>query len=370
MALSLFRKRHPPVGAMPGTLLVPDNALPPKIHVMQYSRAEYTECDVEDVERLPGMLHAERVTWIDVQGLGNEALLRRLADLFKIHPLALEDVVNTPQRPKAEEYDDHLLLITRMVRLLGPYEMDREQVAIFVGSNYVISFQEHYGDVLDPVRHRIRDPRTPTRQHHADFLGYALLDTIVDGYYPILEALSDRLERLEDRVLTRNPTRKTLDRLNRIKNELIVLRRGLWPQLEALNRVLRDPNRFLCEEVRVYLRDTTDHCAQLVDVLDSNRELINGLLNTYLSIASNRTNEVMKVLTIMASIFIPLTFVAGIYGMNFKYMPETQSRWGYPLALAAMAVASGLLLLYFRHRGWIGGTDEEDDDDELPPRPS
>jgi magnesium transporter len=369
MIFSLFQKRHPPVGATPGTLLVPEDALPPRIYVMQYDAAEFTEQTVDDVELLPGLLHPNKVTWIDVQGLGNEALLRRLAELFNIHLLALEDVVNTPQRPKAEEYDDHLLLITRMVRLLSPNEIDREQVAIFVGSNYVLSFQEHYGDILDPVRNRVRDPRTPTRHHLSDFLGYALLDTIVDGYYPIMEALSDRLERLEDRVLTGNPTRKTLDRLNRIKNELILLRRGLWPQLEALNRVLRDPNRFLCEEVRVYLRDTTDHCAQLLDVLDSNRELINGLLNTYLSIASNRTNEVMKVLTIMASIFIPLTFVAGIYGMNFDHMPELHSRWGYPAALIMMLVASGILLLYFRHRGWIGGSAEEDEDEEGPPRP-
>jgi magnesium transporter len=164
----------------------------------------------------------------------------------------------------------------------------------------------------------------------------------------------------------------TLDRLNRVKNDLVVLRRALWPQLEALNRVLRDPNRFVSEEVRIYLRDTTDHCAQLVDVLDSNRELINGLLNTYLSIVGNRTNEVMKVLTIMASIFIPLTFVAGIYGMNFDYMPELRLRWGYPAALIMMALASAGLLLYFRHRGWLGGGgDEEDEEDEegTPPDP-
>jgi len=364
MTLSIFRKRHPPVGSAPGTLVVPEDAPPPRIHVIVFNREEVRELNVTDPDQLPGLVEADHVTWIDVQGLGNEALLRRIGEHFKIHPLALEDVVNTPQRPKAEEYDDHLLLITRMVRMLSAFDIQREQVAFFVGTGYVLSFQETYGDVLDAVRHRIRDARTPVRQHGSDFLGYTLLDTVIDAYYPVMEALSERLERLEDRVLTGSPTRTTLDRLNRVKNDLIVLRRALWPQLEALNRVLRDPNRFLTEEVRVYLRDTTDHCAQLVDVLDSNRELINGLLNTYLSIVSNRTNEVMKVLTIMASIFIPLTFVAGIYGMNFDYMPELHSRWGYPAALLMMLLASAVLLFYFWRRGWIGERGRRDEEEE------
>ncbi|HKE13763.1 MAG TPA: magnesium/cobalt transporter CorA [Kofleriaceae bacterium] len=369
MSLSFFRKRHPPVGSRPGTLVVAEDALPPRIHVILYSRDTVRELDVTDVEQLPPLLGPDHVTWVDVQGLGDEPLLRRMAEQFHIHPLALEDVVNTPQRPKAEEYDHHLLLITRMVRLISAYDIDREQVTIFLGENYVLTFQEHYGDVLDPVRGRCRDSRAPVRAHVADFLGYAVLDTIIDAYYPVMEALSDRLERLEDRVLTRNPTRTTLDRLNRVKNDLVVLRRGLWPQLEALNRLLRDPNRFISEEVRVYLRDTTDHAAQLVDVLDSNRELINGLLNTYLSIVGNRTNEVMKVLTIMASIFIPLTFVAGVYGMNFEYMPELHSRWGYPAALGFMVLSSLSLLFYFRHRGWLGDRhhDDDDEDEARPP---
>ena len=364
----LFRKRHPPVGARPGTLVVPEGALPPRIRVMRYGGDQVHELEVPDPEPLPALVGGDLVTWIDVQGLGNEDLLRRFADLFHIHPLALEDVVNAPQRPKAEEYEHHLLLIARMVRLVSRFDIDREQVAIFIGKDYVLSFQEHYGTVLDPVRQRIRDGIGMIRKLGADYLGYALLDTIVDAYYPTVEALSERLERLEDRVLTGSPTNVTLDRLNRVKNDLVLLRRGVWPQNEALNRLLRDSNPFLCDEVRIYLRDTADHCAQLIDVLDSNRELINGLLNTYLSIVSNRTNEVMKVLTIMASIFIPLTFVAGLYGMNFDYMPELHKRWGYPVALGVMLLAGVGLLLYFRHRGWLGrGVDKDDLDDEEPP---
>lgn len=369
MNVSLFRKRHPPVGSRPGTLAISKEAVKPHVRVMQYGRAgAVLEQDVPDIEALPGLLRDDRVTWIEIEGLGDEALLRRLGAIFHIHPLALEDVVNAPQRPKAEEYAEHLLLITRMARLINAYDVDREQVAIFVGKTYILTFQEHYrdGDVLDPVRQRIREGIGPICSFGADYLGYALIDTIIDAYYPVVEALSERLEKLEDRILSGRSSRTVLDRLNRIKNDAIVLRRAMWPQLEALNRLQRDPTRFLSDDVRLYLRDTTDHCAQVVDVLDSSRELINGMLNTYLSLVSNKTNEVMKVLTIMSSIFIPLTFVAGVYGMNFAYMPELSSRWGYPAALIVMAIAVIGLLVYFYRKGWLGGGDEDDDDDVRP----
>ena len=367
MNVSLFRKRHPPVGSRPGTLAISVEAVKPHVRLMQYGHdGAVLEREVSDIEALPGLLREDRVTWVEVEGLGDEALLRRLGAIFQIHALALEDVVNAPQRPKAEEYAEHLLLITRMARLINAYDVDREQVAIFIGKSYILSFQEHYrdGDVLDPVRQRIREGIGPIRKLGADYLGYALIDTIIDAYYPVVEALSERLEKLEDRIMSGRSTQTVLDRLNRIKNDAIVLRRAMWPQLEALNRLQRDPTRFLSDEVRLYLRDTTDHCAQIVDVLDSSRELINGLLNTYLSLVSNKTNEVMKVLTIMASIFIPLTFVAGVYGMNFQYMPELHARWGYPISLVAMALVVIVLLIFFRHRGWLGGGDDDDEDDE------
>jgi magnesium transporter len=373
MTVSLFRKRHPPVGSRPGTLAMSTEAVKPHVRVMQYGVDAVLEHEVPDIEELPGLLRDDRVTWLDIEGLGDEALLRRLGAIFQIHPLALEDIVNAPQRPKAEEYAEHLLLITRMARLINAYDVDREQVAIFVGKSYVLTFQEHYrdGDVLDPVRQRIREGIGPIRNLGADYLGYALIDTIIDAYYPVVEALSERLEKLEDRILSGRSSQTVLDRLNRIKNDAIVLRRAMWPQLEALNRLQRDPTRFLSDEVRLYLRDTIDHCAQVVDVLDSSRELINGMLNTYLSLVSNKTNEVMKVLTIMASIFIPLTFVAGVYGMNFKHMPELGASWGYPASLVLMALMVIALLIFFRLRGWLGGGGDDDDDDDLDrPHPS
>ena len=373
MNVSLFRKRHPPVGSRPGTLAISTEAVKPHVRVMQYGLDAMLEQEVPDIEQLPGLLREDRVTWIDIEGLGDEALLRRLGTIFQIHPLALEDIVNAPQRPKAEEYAEHLLLITRMARLINAYDVDREQVAIFVGKSYVLTFQEHYrdGDVLDPVRQRIREGIGPIRSHGADYLGYALIDTIIDAYYPVVEALSERLEKLEDRIMSGRSSQTVLDRLNRIKNDAIVLRRAMWPQLEALNRLQRDPTRFLSDGVRIYLRDTLDHCAQIVDVLDSSRELITGLLNTYISLMGSKTNEVMKVLTIMSSIFIPLTFVAGVYGMNFRHMPELGERWGYPAALIVMVLMVIGLLIYFRHRGWLGGrADDEEDDDVERPHPS
>jgi magnesium transporter len=363
-SISLFRKGHPPVGARPGTLVIPANAARPKVDVIHYGPAECRTLECQSVADLAPLLGEGTTTWIDVEGLGDEALLRELAVMFHIHPLALEDVANAPQRPKAEEYDEHLLLVARMARLNDEMELDIEQVAMFVGSNYVLSFGERPGDVLDPVRNRIKDGKGAIRGGGPGYLAYAILDCIIDAYYPVIERLSAKLEKLEDRVLVA-PTPRLLDQLNRIKTDLVLLRRGVWPQLETLNRLLRETNPFLGDNVQVYLRDPTDHCAQLVDVIDSHRELVNGLLNTYLSVVSNRTNEVMKVLTIMSSIFIPLTFMAGIYGMNFDFMPELHQPWAYPVLLGSMLAVALVLVYYFWRRGWIGGGGSQGDDDEL-----
>jgi magnesium transporter len=361
--LSLFRKRHPPVGARPGTLVVTESDLRPRMSVVCYDGEGVEEAAIATVAELDRYLVPGRVVWLDVQGLGDEQLLRTLGDRLQLHPLALEDVVNVPQRPKIEEYAEQLFVITRMARLVGASGLDVEQVAIVIGSTWVLSFQEHYGDILDPVRVRIREGKGPLRHAGPDYLAYALLDTIVDGYFPVMEELGERVARLESRIMTR-PHPTCVDRINEVKSVLDTLRRGIWPQREALNRLPREPTRFLSDQVRLYLRDTTDHCAQLVDAVDSHRDLVNGLMNTYLSVMSHRTNEVMKVLTIMASIFIPLTFLAGIYGMNFERMPELHSVWGYPVALTVMVLSAGGMLLWFRRRGWLGGGAEDDGDDD------
>jgi magnesium transporter len=359
----IFRKRHPPVGSRPGTLVAPEGSPPPKMRVMRYDADSVDEFDVA-VEDLKTVLQAGKTAWIDVQGLGDETVLRGIAGIFDIHPLTLEDIVNAPQRPKAEEFKNHLLLITRMASMKSASVTEIEQVAVLVGRGYVLSFQENYGDCLDPVRHRIRDGRGRIRSSSPGYLSYAIVDTIIDGYYPIIDTLSARLTRIEELMLLR-PSPAMLQRLNRIKTDLILVRRGVWPQQETIARLLRDPSEFLPDDVTPFLRDTLDHCSQLVDVVDSHRELVNGLMNTYLSVTSNRTNDVMKVLTIMASIFIPLTFIAGIYGMNFDHMPELHRPWAYPAALGLMATISIGMLIYFWRRGWLGGNGEADfgDDD-------
>ena len=330
---------------------------------MHYDASGYTETPVADPAELKPMLGRPGVTWIDVTGIGDEKIIRSLGEIFEIHPLALEDVVNTPQRPTIEAYPTHQLLVTRTYELTKSTELRFEQISIFVGKDYVLSFEEHDGPELDPVRVRVREGKGPIRDAGPDYLAYALVDTIVDGYYPVIEGLSDSLVKLEERIMTR-PTPGALNRLNRIKLVLAALNRGILPQREALTRLLRETTgTFFSANVRVYLRDTLDHCAQLADIVDTNRDLANNLLNTYLSLVSVRTNDVMKVLTIMATIFIPLSFLTGLYGMNFE-MPEVHWAYGYPAVLAIMAVCVVWMLFYFRRKGWLGQGDDRADDVE------
>lgn len=360
--LRTFHKRHPPVGTRPGTLVIPTVSPKPAITVIDYDVGHATTQQVTDVQSLRTLLDGKGVAWIDVQGFGDEATIRAIGDIFSVHPLALEDVVNVPQRPKFEEYPgDQMLWIMRMARMTDE-ELVVEQVGLIVGPNYVISFQETHGDVLDPVRNRVREGKGAIRTAGAVYLAYAILDTIIDADYPVLEALSARLEVLEANIAEREPAPWMVREMNLIKARLVILRRGIWPQQEALTRVLRGDSRLVPDDVRIYLRDTHDHCNQLVDVIDSQRELVSSLMNTYLSLMSNRTNDVMKLLTILSAIFIPLTFVVGIYGMNFDFMPELHERWAYPIVIGVMLAISTGMLLWFWRKGWIGGKREPDRD--------
>lgn len=355
--MRIFQKRHPPVGARPGTLVVGADATSTTISVVQYDATQVTRTEVADAAALSPLLAAAGTAWVDVCGFGSESMLRAVGDQFAIHPLALEDVVNAPQRPKVEDYPGQLLLISRMARFDAQGELDIEQVGLLVGPSWVLSFQERPGDVFEPVRRRLADGKGPIRTAGPSYLAYAIVDTIVDGYYPVIEAISTELERLELELDERTGP-WLVRRLNAAKTRLVLLRRGLAPQQEALTRMTREGARLVPEEVRLHLRDTLDHCAQLVDVIDSHRELINSMMSTYLSMVSHRTGEVTKVLTIGASIFIPLTFLAGLYGMNFVDMPGLRSHWGFAAVLVAMAAVSAGMLLYFRHRGWLGSDDE------------
>jgi len=359
----MFRKRHPPVGARPGTLVINDHAPKPVIRVFEYKPDSVKEHELSEVAQLRGLLHEDSVSWIDVQGLGDEDVLRSIAKVFDLHPLALEDVVNVPQRPKVEDYEKHLLFITRMVILDDAYTVEAEQVSVFIGPRFVLTFQERHGDVLDPVRARLRQGKGPIRRSGADYLAYAIIDTVVDGYYPILESLGEVLESMEDDIIER-PRRSLLQKIHQIKRELLAIRRAIWPQREAINALIRDDNALISDTVRVYLRDVYDHCVQIIDVVETYRELAGGLMDIYLSSVSNRMNEVMKVLTIMASIFIPLTFMAGVYGMNFENMPELRVRWAYPILIAAMVAVAAVMVVYFRRKGWIGAEPAQEKEDD------
>lgn len=357
--LSVFKKRHPPVGARPGTLVVSAGSVPPRMHAFTYDATGVAEQDVPDAASAKALLKSTGVTWVDIQGLGDEATLRAVAAAFGMHLLALEDVVNVPQRPKIESYGEQQLLVTRMIRLREDSALDIEQVSLVFGPGYLLSFQERYGDVLDPVRRRLRDGLGPMRRLGSDYLAYALLDTIVDGYYPIIEQLGEQLADLEHNMM-RRIRRRDLDQINQVRNSLAGMARAILPQREALTRLLRENGSAFSKDVLVYLRDTLDHCAQLADVVDSHRDLASGLLNTYLSLVGMRTNDVMKVLTIMSSIFIPLTFMAGIYGMNFDAMPELHEPWAYPALLLVMVATAVAMLAFFWRRGWLSGEDEDD----------
>ena len=349
--------RRPPVGARPGTLHIPHDAPAPVLRACRFDTANLDELAIPDVAALRTVGEAGRTLWVDVQGLGDLEVIEALGSVFHLHPLVLEDLVHVPQRPKVDDYADHVLLVTRMIRIVDE-SLDVEQVAIVLGEDFVLSVQERPGDVLDPVRHRLRTPGSKMRHSGPDYLAYAILDTIVDAYFPVMEDVGEALESLEDQVLSGSSI-DVVSELAQARRVLTQLRRAMWPQRDALAKLLREPHPLLTADLRVYLRDTQDHTVQLVDLLESQRELVNGLMNTHLTVVSNRMNEVMKVLTIMASIFIPVTFLAGLYGMNFDYMPELHYRFAYPVLLLVMAVVTAIMLVYFRWRGWLGARESE-----------
>lgn len=348
----IFKKRRPPAGSTPGTLLISDKATHTRIRVMQYSPDSLVEKEIP-IDEVPQHISDATMTWIDVHGLKDEAILRRLAEIFNIHPLALEDVVHTPQRPKTEIFEQNQFIITRMTYMATIHDAEMEQLSLFVGKNYVLTFQNHTTGTLEPVRSRIRTNKGTIRKMGADYIAYAILDSVIDKCYPVLEDFGEELETIEHSTIV-SPTQKTLQRIYHVKRELLDIRRSIWPQRDMLSSLIRDDSPFISSTVRVYLRDCYDHIIQLMDVVDTYREISSNLMDIYLSTISNKTNEVMKVLTVIASIFIPLTYIVGIYGMNFEFMPELHTRWGYPAIWVLMITLGVGMAIYFRRRGWLG----------------
>jgi magnesium transporter len=341
-------------GTAPGTLVFDPAAPHPAMQLIAYSADDLVERTIEDPEEIRAELGRWPVVWINVDGIGNGELLRRIGEIFRVHLLAMEDVVNLGQRAKVEPYDEDLFIVARMPTADLP---QTEQVSIFLGSAYVLTIQERPGDVFESVRERIRKGRLRVRSSSPDYLVYALLDAIVDSFFPILDITGEELHRLEDEVLDA-PDKSTVHQIHRIRRTLVELRRAVGPHREALNTLLREAS-YIRAETAVFLRDTYDHAIRIMDLLETQREISSDLMATYLSAVSNRMNEVMKVLTIVATIFIPLGFIAGVYGMNFNSdvspwnMPELNWFLGYPFALSLMAgVAAAFLWLIWR-RGWF-----------------
>jgi magnesium transporter len=324
---------------------------------MAYGPDGVVEEAIEDLGRVRQIVGAHPVTWINVDGLGAADPVRQLGEMFGLHRLALEDVMNVSQRAKVETYGDTVFLVARMVSL--GERLQTEQISMFLGGNFVLTFQEKHGDCFDPVRERIRKGGGRIRSRGPDYLVYALLDAVIDHYFPVLEEYGERLETLEGRILT-DPDEHIPGKVLAAKRDLLALRRAIWPHREAVNSLLREPVTLVTDSTRTYLRDCYDHAVQIIDMLESHREHASSLMDLHLAGVSNRMNDVMKVLTIIATVFIPLSFIAGLYGMNFDpdasawNMPELGWRYGYPAALALMAAMAGGMFWYFRRKGWLG----------------
>ncbi|MDG2990347.1 magnesium/cobalt transporter CorA [Candidatus Synechococcus calcipolaris G9] len=355
-------------GTLPGTLTIEADAPIPDIILIEYDKDRAVRLNLDSPEAFIPYLETPTVSWIDVQGLGDENVLQRLGRVFGLHPIVLEDIVNVPQRPKVEDHDHQLLLITRMVT---PKEDGRgfytEQVSLVLGKSYLLTVQEEpTRDCFDLVRQRIRTNRGTIRQNGCDYLLYALIDAIIDGFFPVLEDYGERIELLEDEVVA-NPSRETLEEVHQIRRELLALRRAIWPQRDALNAMIRDRSELLSDDVQIYLRDCYDHAIQVLDMVETYRELAASLMDVYLSSVGNKMNEIMKLLTIISTIFIPLTFIVGVYGMNFNpeasplNMPELNWYWGYPACWAVMIGISAFLFGYFWRQGWFKNFSSVDD---------
>ncbi|HCD51764.1 MAG TPA: magnesium and cobalt transport protein CorA [Balneolaceae bacterium] len=322
------------------------------IDLFDYNKDQLINHPVTDEKDYLSFTSTESVTWLKVMGLHDVKLLKGLWDAFEIHPLVQEDIVNTLQRPKVESYGDQLFVVLKMISVNENMEINTEQVSLVISKQYVFSFQESDHDFLAPVEQRIQNKASRLRNSGTDYLAYALIDTIIDYYYEVIESLNEKLDEIEDELIL-SSTEDHLKEIHHLRKELIKFKKSVWPFRDALNTLLRDETKIISEETKLFLRDTYDHIFQVIETIDHSRELVSGLHDMYMTDISNKMNEVMKVLTIIATIFIPLTFIAGIYGMNFSYMPELQWKWSYPIVWVFMIVSTLLMVLYFRKKKWL-----------------
>lgn len=351
-----LKKRSKKIGQPPGSLIhIGDETVKDvKISVIDYKDEQFQEIEATSVEACFPFRDADSVTWINVEGIHRSEILERLGQCYGLHALVLEDIMATDQRPKMEDFGDYMFIVLKMIKYNAKNGgLEIEQVSLILGSNFVLSFQEgREGDVFDPLRERLRTGKGRIRKMGADYLVYAMIDSIVDNYFVVLENLGEEIEVIEEKLMT-DPGPDTLRSIHKIKRDMIYLRKSVWPLREVIGGLERGESSLVSASTRIYLRDIYDHTVQVIDTVETFRDMIAGMLDIYLSSVSNRLNAVMKVLTVISTIFLPLTFIVGLYGMNFKYMPELEWHWGYPAVLAVMGIIAAWMLVLFKRKKWL-----------------
>ena len=353
--LKLTKKRSTKIGLPPGSMVHVGEKKVEKVRmaVIDYDQEHYQTRELESVEEAFPFKDTSTVSWLNISGLHEVEILEKIGQRYDIHPLVLEDILNTAHRPKVEVFDNYIFIVFKMIGYDSENEnITIEQVSLILGPNFVITFQEYDGDVFQPVRQRIQDAKGRIRKRGADYLAYALLDVLVDHYFLVLEKLDEIIEYLDESV-TEKPDSSLVQDIHRMKRELIILKKSVWPLRDAINDLVREESPIIQESTEPFLRDVHDHTIQVVDTVDAYRDMVSGILDVYLSSISNKMNEVMKVLTIIATIFIPLTFIAGIYGMNFEFMPELKWRWSYFVLISFMIAIAILMIAFFKRKKWL-----------------
>ena len=350
-----MKKRSKKAGLPPGTPVYVGERKDEKVRisVLDYDEKKCDEKEVKEIEECYLFKDTSTVTWINIDGIHQVEIIEKIGKHFGLHPLIQEDIVNTEQRPKIEDFGSYIYIVLKMIYYDKNDDKNKiEQLSLILGENFVISFQEREGDIFNHVRERIRSGKGRIRKMKADYLAYVLLDAVVDNYFFILEKTGEQIEELEDKVVS-HPRPDTLQDIHKLKRGMIFLRRSVWPLREVISILERGESSLIQEATRIYLRDVYDHTIQVIDSVETFRDMLSGMHDTYLSSISNRMNEVMKVLTIIATIFIPLTFIAGIYGMNFQFMPELGWRWGYFVIWLIMVVVAALMVIFFKRKKWL-----------------
>jgi len=353
---NIFRKKKiENVGEPPGTLIYTGKIRreKSKLRIINYTKDDFEIRDLDDLKVGPDILEKDKYNWINVTGLANVNLIENIGNLFDLHPLVMEDILNTLQRPKLEEFEKYIFIVLKnLVWNEERGEFDQEQISLILGENFVLSFQEEESDIFEPIFDRIKIPKGKVRTMESDYLLYALVDLIVDNYFIVMEYINEKIETIEDELIS-EPVVETLRKIYRIKRTVIDLRKFVWPLRELVNKLQREQTKLISASLQIYIRDVYDHIFRITETIDNFREIIFGMLDMYLSSVSNKMNDVMKVLTIISTVFIPLSFLTGFYGMNLPNMPELRYPYSYPIVIGVMILISIIMLLYFKRRKWI-----------------